>query len=118
MNSPFSVDKKYVDQQGNVFVYIGVHPNIPQYKYLFSRESYYTMSCFSELGVSPDLSHRIREVKPKITRWVNLFGDIILSGRYDSFISKENADLYHKQVTKGESRIACIKIEFEEGEGL
>jgi len=50
------------------------------------------------------------EVKKKIKGWVNVYGDQSYVGLYET---KEKAT--HGG---GRDRIACIEIEFEEGEGL
>lgn len=49
-------------------------------------------------------------IPEKITGWVNMYDDYVITMHK----SKELADKY----THKSSRIACIKVEFEEGEGL
>lgn len=50
------------------------------------------------------------EVRPKQVRWVNIYPDGWLSESYDS---QEKARRHSSL-----SRVACIRVEFEEGEGL
>jgi hypothetical protein len=57
--------------------------------------------------------HEWRVEPEKIVRWLNLYGNSenpVAGGFYDS---KFEADQFAEP-----SRIACIRIEFEEGEGL
>ena len=48
------------------------------------------------------------EVKPRYVRWVNVYAELGLT--------REDADSYDQQILS--HRIACIRVEFEEGEGL
>jgi hypothetical protein len=59
-------------------------------------------------SVSPGALDLI-EVKPKHVRWVNVYADDAAAYR-----SRTGADI----AGGGSNRIACIRIEFEEGEGL
>ena len=49
------------------------------------------------------------EVKPKHVRWVNVYSH----GDWSDYEDRESADRFATS-----TRIACIRIEFEEGEGL
>lgn len=57
------------------------------------------------------------EVKPKYVRWVNVYRHEFSDGIYfgDAFENKEICD---SCASDNHKRIACIRIEFEEGEGL
>jgi hypothetical protein len=58
-------------------------------------------------GCCPALSNLdLVEVKPKRVRWINV-------NPHYGFASREDADM-----AAWDRRIACIRIEFEEGEGL
>lgn len=50
------------------------------------------------------------EVKPKHVRWVNVYEPTRVTPLYES---KQEADTF-----AAPERLACIRIEFEEGEGL
>ena len=55
------------------------------------------------------INHEYRVKPEKITKWVNIYS----SGNFVPHNNKELAEKYH-----GTSRIACIPIEYYEGEGL
>jgi hypothetical protein len=57
-------------------------------------------------GLHEDKNNNLVEVKPKHVRWLNCYAD-------SDYESRESADRHG-----GSDRIACIRIEFEEGEGL
>jgi hypothetical protein len=63
----------------------------------------------SFLGKPRESHQDLIEVKEKIVRWVNVYDD----NQWIAHDTKEEAD-----VISDDNRIACIKIEFEEGEGL
>lgn len=58
-------------------------------------------------------------IPEKHVRWVNVFGVAGTLGLSDPFRSKEEADgsVRHMPISAA-NRTACIRIEFEEGEGL
>lgn len=119
MPSPFNVDKKYVDQSGDEYCYIGRHPVRPKSPFVFSRVDGLDVWFTDENGVMCLNPHRtLREVKPKVVRWFNVYKHAQAVSAYSGggclFASKEEADTAARTAT----RIACIRIEFEEGEGL
>ena len=74
MNSPFSVDKKYADQLGDEYCYIGRHPVRPKFPFVFSRWDSFDVWFTDENGVMCLSPHKtISEIKPKITRWMNVY---------------------------------------------
>lgn len=60
-------------------------------------------------GTSPIRTLDLVEVKPKRVMWFNVYH----GGEVHAHDSREDAD-----GGSGDNRIACLKIEFEEGEGL
>ena len=60
-------------------------------------------------GTSPIRTLDLVEVKPKRVVWLNVYPD----GDRSSHESREDADSRSL-----DGRIACLKVEFEEGEGL
>ena len=117
MTSPFSTDKKYADQSGDEYCYIGRHPVRPKFPFVFSRRDGLDVWFTDENGVMCLNPHRtICEVKPKITRWMNVYRSVSGSNMWaGSLFESKGASNRCSAVSK---RIACIKIEFEEGEGL
>ena len=108
MNSPFSTDKKYVDQHGVDYLYIGFHPARTTHPFVFTRHRQTGVFFLNDAGQTEYTDWTIREVKPKITRWVNIYKAYPLG--YPSKEAADKAGVAH--------RMACIKLEFEEGEGL
>ena len=108
MNSPFSTDKKYVDQHGVDYLYIGFHPTRTSSPFVFTRQDDIGVFVSDEKGnILGSDKKTLREVKPKITRWINIYQNFV------GYETKEKAD-----GAAGSRRIACVKVEFEKGEGL
>lgn len=117
MTSPFSVGKKYADQSGDEYCYIGRHPIRSKSPFVFSRLDGLDVWFTDENGVMCLNPHRtIREVKPKITRWMNVYKNTLSEQLWSGslFESREEAET----VSSTNLRVARIKVEFEEGEGL
>ena len=117
MNSPFSTDKKYVDQHGVEYLYIGFHPARTSDPFVFTRQDGVGVFFSDEKGnILWSDNRTLHEVKPKITRWMNVYqngtSQILWSGSL--FEEKSEAET----VSSTNKRIARIKVEFEEGEGL
>lgn len=109
MISPFSVDKKYVDQHGVDYLYIGFHPARTTHPFVFTRQDGVGVFFSDENGnILWSDNKTLREVKPKITRWVNVY-----NSRFSEVYENEKA-----AKKCGVQPMARIKIEFEEGEGL
>lgn len=70
------------------------------------------MRCWNFEGIGAHVTDDLIEVKPKHVRWVNLYphGGGIVHG------SKEQAENIAENAVA--LRLACIRVEFEEGEGL
>lgn len=108
MASPFSTDKKYVDQHGVDYLYIGFHPARTTHSFVFTRQDGVGVFFTNEKGnILWSNNKTLREIKPKITRWVNMYRG------YSGYQTKTEAD-----DAAVHDRIACVQIEFEEGEGL
>lgn len=112
MTSPFSTDKKYADQHGFCYLYIGIHPARTTHPFVFTRQDGVGIFFVDEEGnIIWSDKRTLHEVKPKITRWMNV---------YRSVAGISFWPVGQRVVSKGASNkcIACIKVEFEEGEGL
>lgn len=117
MISPFSVDKKYADQHGVDYLYIGFHPARTTHPFVFTRQDGVGVFFVDEEGnIMWSDNKTLREVKPKITRWVNVYKSVFTQQLWtgDLFESREEAE----RVGSTNLRVARIKVEFEEGEGL
>jgi len=65
-----------------------------------------------DFSASPRSSPRTPEVEmTKQVAWVNFYHDFV-GNRGSAHTTKEAADIWRK------GRIACVRVEFEEGEGL
>lgn len=117
MPSPFSVDKKYVDQHGVDYLYIGFHPSRTTHPFVFTRKDDIGVFVSDEKGnILWSTNKTLREVKPKITLWVSVYKDP-WNGKFCLGTLTQSREKALKRGIANQA-VACLKVEFEEGEGL
>ena len=119
MNSPFSTDKKYVDQRGVDYLYIGFHPARTTHPFVFTRQDGVGIFFVDEEGnIMWSDKRTLHEVKPKITRWLSIWNSAYFKGdKVYSHLTEADAR-NSRPVPDKTTKAAIVKIEFEEGEGL
>lgn len=111
----FDTKLKYETSHGFDAVYIGEHPKRSDCKHIFAVGPNTDVFFVDDNGESEYFDWTVREKKKKIVQLANVYrdssGKMHMGTLHDS---KFDCDFYGDI----KSRIACVKIEFEEGEGL
>ena len=113
----FDTKLEYETSDGYVCKYIAEHPFRTPHSHIFVVANHGGVYFADDQGYCANYgaTFQIREKKKKIVRWLNIF-----PAGYQHASTKEEADKKAYESYRGYSskRIACVKVEFEEGEGL